>query len=190
MNTISKEEIEQGATERFKWKKQNNGNPEYIDYHETIGDFTKGAEWAIERLQPPQSGDDMTLEECREKIAKDRGYSSWKGCHGKKFYTKYQLVQNVNDESAELYASQFKAKSDQLEQENKRLKDMVHEWISVADDLPEENISVMWCKYPVEEPYVIMSMCDDDFDHYPENYFTHWMPLPSAPKALQSETKH
>ena len=52
-------------------------------------------------------------------------------------------------------------------------------WISVKDEWPLEILPVLWCRIPVDEPYVVASMCDEGFD---ETYWTHWMPLPEPPK--------
>lgn len=53
------------------------------------------------------------------------------------------------------------------------------QWISVEDALPEPEDPVMWCKAPVEEPYSVHSMLDEDFNH---DYFTHWISLPEPPQ--------
>ncbi len=50
-------------------------------------------------------------------------------------------------------------------------------WIACSDELPEHNEHVLWCRVPVVEPYVVASMCSDEWDES----LTHWMPPPGPP---------
>ncbi len=52
-------------------------------------------------------------------------------------------------------------------------------WVSVKDDLPEDNEYVLWCRAPVCEPYEVLCMCSDGWS----DGFTHWRNLPAPPSS-------
>lgn len=62
---ISKEEIEQAASARYKYKRENYGNPQYIDFHGTVGDFIAGADWMYQRLEPLIT--DLSMDKARRR---------------------------------------------------------------------------------------------------------------------------
>lgn len=91
--------------------------------------FEKGAEWMEQQLEPlitelgmdrvrdaPQSADVMTLQECKTKILEKYNETRMVGL------IPISTLIVLSDEAAELYSSQFKAKSDQLQAELEQVK--------------------------------------------------------------------
>lgn len=60
------------------------------------------------------------------------------------------------------------------------------QWISIKDELPLEINYVLWCRVPVDEPYIVASMCDDGFDI---KHWTHWRLLPEPPLFMAEPIK-
>lgn len=55
-------------------------------------------------------------------------------------------------------------------------------WISVKDKLPDVGVEVLTYDTHHEKKYFLNSIIIDKVDKFYFNGFTHWMPLPSAPK--------
>lgn len=92
-------------------------------------EHVKSGNWSIpatvsyeigEADNPPQSVEVMTLEECKDKIAKQKGFSDWKDLL--KHQLTFNLILRDQDQANSLYTSQFKTKSDSLQLELEQVK--------------------------------------------------------------------
>lgn len=125
MKTPSKEEIKLSV----EWKDQtdliltNHHGDTYTSKSEELHDF-------ISRAQDPsqsstaaqQSVEVMTLEECRNKVATDRGLGDWDYLclryleNDTAFPSRKQWINSASDLAAELYASQYKLQAEEATQ--------------------------------------------------------------------------
>jgi len=166
MKTISNEEIQDAAVKDNKlFYIMAAGN------QDSIYDFVRGAKWAIEQLQPPQSGEVIALEEsARISNVTDAIIKGWLA------YTTESVV-----DISKAYQN-AKAKSDQLEKENVRL-------IDEANSLVIENMNLydlVKQLIPIaEDGYKLhaKNACHQEFLEEDREL------LAKAKQALQSETK-
>lgn len=128
MKTPSQEEIEYQSTLLCKAR-----IIDVVDGMSKESMYKAGFDDGIEFLksQPkdinvPQSVEVMTLEECKERFAKDHNVKDWKAAVyectyeiglGRKFDLEF-IIDNVN----EIYTQQFKAKADHLQSELEQVK--------------------------------------------------------------------
>lgn len=60
-------------------------------------------------------------------------------------------------------------------------------WVSVDESVPEEGRRVLWCRgRHLDEPEYEVDRVH--LEEHPEDYFTHWRPLPEPPTAGQRST--
>lgn len=63
-------------------------------------------------------------------------------------------------------------------------REMEGEWVSVKETEPDEITNYLWCRVPVVEPPYCGCVLDEDFE---QDYYTHYMILPSPPKPNDHE---
>lgn len=110
----------------------------------------------------------MTLQQCKDKVAMDRGYPKWDDFLFVNQLAGYR-VSELMDEAAELY------------------RQSASEWISVKERMPEPETVVLTCvTYGGGNKEIGMSFTTkrfpDIFDSFHGDRITHWQPLPNPPK--------
>ena len=185
-----------------------------FDGHSFELGWEQGAEWMEQQLEPlitdlsmekarkgSQSAEVMTLEQCQQKVNSEY-----------EIFIVSITTRERYAKAAELYASQFKAKADQLQDELTEYKaglkqcqsdryelqqqlDQVKadmEWISVKERLPEESDKVLGLMRDTFDQYIcfykksrnLFIVYGAGADPISDMKVTHWMPLPSS-EALQ-----
>jgi len=114
----------------------------------------------------------LTLQECKDKVAKIYGYKSW---------LEYRVmaglrVEGLLDTAAEMYANQFIPVAP------------AEQWISVKDRLPDLNTTVIVSDgFKVKEAWFgKRTSADIPWFRFVIMEPTHWMPLPTAPESTTS----
>lgn len=199
---ISKEEIEQAA---FNHAIITNGSDDVDSYRHagSAVDFIAGADWMYQQLEPlitelsmdkaRRQSEGMTLEQ----MAADRASMSYRIGSQDWIYAK-----NENLRTLQWAESQFRTKADQLESALKQCQSdrdeaaqKIGKWIPVSERLPTEEGEYLICDMNYQPPLIYSSFCQihegttnfySDTGERDPDRVTHWMPLPSAPQALQS----